>query len=203
MRFWKFICKSDTEAECFQRKLFGDTGKMEKEVREVKPGDILFLYNIETDTLFGPFKAESSGTSKHEPLVSGAWKGRFPCQVKVSWDVISIIVDASRQFKFLREQRLRLKQNEGELLLKKMSKATSLAFISEDIKRRLQELDGEIHSLAHRIEEVRTSSRLHPADREVEIDRLKGEFYSKMRDFVWAVRRLDRRAGILNLPSNR
>ena len=44
---------------------------------------------------------------------------------------------------------------------------------------------------------------MHPADREVEIDRLKGELYSKTKDFVWKIRLLDKQTRILDLPSNR
>jgi predicted nucleic acid-binding Zn-ribbon protein len=71
------------------------------------------------------------------------------------------------------------------------------------LKEQIQRLDEEIHSIAHRIEEIRTSTRMHPADREVELDRLKGEFYSKMKEFVWTVRKLDKQTRILDLPSNR
>jgi formate-dependent nitrite reductase cytochrome c552 subunit len=72
----------------------------------------------------------------------------------------------------------------------------------ENLKKEVQKLDREIHGIAHRIEEV-TMTDKHPADRQVELDRFKGEFYSKMKDFVWAVRRWDKATGYLELPSNR
>ena len=77
------------------------------------------------------------------------------------------------------------------------------AEIPKELKEKVQRLDMEIHRLAHRIEEIRMGGRMHPADREVEIDRLKGEFYSKMRDFVWTIRNIDRKTGLFDLPSNR
>jgi len=200
-RYWKFICTKDTEAECFQRSLFGDTKKWLETVEKVKKGDTLFLYNVETDVLFGPFKAESDGGTE---IVSEAWGGRFLAQVKVSWDTIAVLVNASKEFAFLRKKKLELSEVEGRKILGKI-KAIKFE-LPPNLEREVQELqklDEEIHSLAHRIEEVKTSTKWHPADREVELDRLKGEFYLKMKEFVWAVRRLDKHAKILNLPSNR
>jgi hypothetical protein len=109
MRYWKFICKNDTEAECFKRRLLGDR-KHSEEVKKVDVGDTCFLYNIETDVLYGPFKAKSRGELNIEPE---AWSGRFPAQVKVDWEVIAKIVDASKEFSFLREDRLWLTEEEG------------------------------------------------------------------------------------------
>ncbi|MEM2352230.1 MAG: hypothetical protein QXT26_07465 [Thermoproteota archaeon] len=40
-----------------------------------------------------------------------------------------------------------------------------------------------------------------PANRELEM--VKGELLAKMKDFVWAVRKLDKAMRILDLPSNR
>lgn len=71
-----------------------------------------------------------------------------------------------------------------------------------DLKEHIQKLDWDIYLIAHRIEEIMTSN-IHMADREVELDRLKGEFYSKMKEFVWAIRKLDKQYRILDLPSNR
>ncbi len=197
--YWKFICKKETEAECFQRRLFGDTERMWESVKEVKKGDTLFLYNIETDVLFGPFTASCDGGYNVEPE---AWGGRFPAQVRVNWNVIGVITKASEELSFLREKRFRLKEEEAMQVLQKLI-VKQIEAIPPSLREGLQRLDEEIHSIAHRIEEVITSSKLHPADREVELDRLKGEFISKMRDFVWAVRRLDKYTKILDLPSNR
>lgn len=198
MRYWKFICKKDTEAECFQRMLFGDTSRLRDAVESVREGDICFLYNIETDTLFGPFNARSNGRMSIEPE---AWGGRYPAQVTVGCNTIMVFTNASRDFSFLREKVLELTDEEGKKILKKAEAIKTT--VPSDLREQLQRLDEGIHSIAHRIEEVRFSTRMHPADREVEIDRLKGEFYSKMKDFVWKVRMIDKRIRILDLPSNR
>ena len=193
--YWKFICTKRTEAECFQRKLFGDVKERLGEVEMVKKGDTLFLYNVETDALFGPFVAESDGKLNIEP---DAWEGGFPAQVRVDWGYITIIENASRTFGFLKEKRLRLRDFEGKQVFEKLR----IKVLPRSLREEIQKLDGEIHSIAHRIEEIKMA-RMHPADREVELEKLKGQFFSKMKDFVWAVRKLDRATGILDLPSNR
>ena len=49
-------------------------------VIRVRKDDLLFLVNIDTDTLYGVFKAVSDGGFK---IVPEAWKGRYPYQVRV------------------------------------------------------------------------------------------------------------------------
>jgi len=195
--YWKFICSSKTEAECFQRALFDDMEKCWDEVKEVKKGDTFFLYNVDTDVLFGPFVAEYDGRLNLEP---DAWNGSFPAQVRVKWETLSLIRNASARFGFLKHKTLRLSEGEGEELLKAL--VLEHVRIPDPLRSEVQQLDMEIHTLAHRIEEL-MCGKGHPADREVELDRLKGEFTAKMRDFVWAVRKLDKQTRILDLPSNR
>jgi hypothetical protein len=197
MRYWKFVCKKDTEAECFQRMLFGDVYKNWEKVEKVQEGDICFLYNLDTDTLFGPFEARSKGQLNIEPE---AWGGRFPAQVKVDCKTITVFANASNEFDFLKDVTLVLTEEQGRRILEKIEiiKPT----IPSNIKEEIQRLDEEIHKLAHRIEEVKLSIDMHPADKEVEIDKLKGQFYSKMKDFVWKIRLLDKQTRILDLPSN-
>jgi len=196
--FWKFICTKITEAECFQRRLFGDTRGFWNEVKKVKEGDTLFLYNLNTDVLFGPFIAETDAKQDIEP---DAWSGNFPSQVRVDWEMLSAITEASNVFPFVRDKRLNLSNGEGQKILGRLVKPK--VEIPPKIKEGIQDLDEEIHSLAHRLEEIIMSGKGHPADRQVELDRVKGEFYCKMRDFVWAVRKLDKRTNMFDLPSNK
>lgn len=115
MRYWKFVCKRDTEAECFQRMLFGDTMDLWKEVKNVRRGDILFLYNLETDILYGPFVAKSDGGLNIEP---DAWSGKFPAQVRVKLPgAIAKITGALAIFPFLKERRCELTKEEGRDVL--------------------------------------------------------------------------------------
>jgi len=62
--------------------LFGSTLEYEDRVLQVRKGDLGFLYNLDTDVLFGVFEAISDGSLDIEPR---AWEGRFLAQVKVGW----------------------------------------------------------------------------------------------------------------------
>ena len=76
-----FACTSKSEKECFDRMLFA-TGRVYGEnVLKIKKGDLLFLLNLDTDTLHGTFHAKSAGA---KDIVPEAWKGRYPYQVQVS-----------------------------------------------------------------------------------------------------------------------
>lgn len=195
--YWKFVCKNDTEAECFKRALFGDTASFRDLVKDVKRGDTLFLYNIESDVLFGPFTAASDGMPDLEPT---AWRGRFPAQVRVDFQTLGVIRGASKRFDFLKHKTIKLEDRQAEKILKVLTPIVKE--VPPALKSEIQRLDGEIHQLAHRLEEALMPGR-HPADRVVELEMLKGELMAKMRDFVWAVRRLDKATGILDLPSSR
>ena len=78
-----FACTSKSERECFDRMLFATSHVYGENVLKIKKGDILFLLNIDTDTLYGTFLARSDGA---KDIVPEAWKGRYPYQVQVSHD---------------------------------------------------------------------------------------------------------------------
>jgi DNA modification methylase len=75
-----FACTSKTEKECFDRMLFGTNRLHGDRVLKVRKGDALFLLNIDTDTIYGPFTAGSDG---QKDIAPEAWKGRYPYQVRV------------------------------------------------------------------------------------------------------------------------
>jgi DNA modification methylase len=64
-------------------------------ISRVKAGDKLFLLNMDTNALHGTFTASTDGGLN---LVSEAWKGKYPYQVKVAKDeaTIRIIEKASK-----------------------------------------------------------------------------------------------------------
>lgn len=100
-----FLCSNLTQKECFQRMLFGISKKRLNTVREIKTGSTLFLYNMNSKTLIGPFIAASEGGAN---LVPEAWtkthpKG-FPAQVYVNWKNLHIVKDAENRFQFLRDR---------------------------------------------------------------------------------------------------
>ncbi|MEN2974196.1 MAG: hypothetical protein ABDH32_01300 [Candidatus Caldarchaeales archaeon] len=117
VRFWKFTCTRELEEECLQKKLVGAPSRLWKEVKEIKKGDIIFLHNIDTDTLHGPFYAETEGIMNIDPYALGR---KNPSQVKVEWKNISKITEASKKFSFLERKGLSLEESEGKAILDMM-----------------------------------------------------------------------------------
>ena len=76
-----FACTRKSEQECFDRKLFATSRVYGENVLKIRRGDLLFLLNLDTDTLYGTFLAQSQGAKN---IVPEAWKGRYPYQVEVS-----------------------------------------------------------------------------------------------------------------------
>lgn len=75
-----FTCTDKTEKECFNRMLFSTNKIYEEKALKVKKGDILFLFNLDSDVLYGAFKAKSDGK---KDIVPDAWGGKYPYQVEV------------------------------------------------------------------------------------------------------------------------
>lgn len=75
-----FACTNVSQKECFDRLLFGTNRPYGAAAMRVRKGDFLFLLNLESDLLYGVFKALSDGKANIEP---DAWGGRYPYQVKV------------------------------------------------------------------------------------------------------------------------
>lgn len=78
-----FACTDKTEKECFDRMLFSTNKVYADKALQVKKGDILFLLNFDTDTLYGVFRAKSDG---RKDIVPEAWGGKYPYQVEVEKD---------------------------------------------------------------------------------------------------------------------
>lgn len=76
-----FACTRKSEQECFDRMLFATSRVYGENVLKIRRGDLLFLLNLDTDTLYGTFLAQSQGAKN---IVPEAWKGRYPYQVEVS-----------------------------------------------------------------------------------------------------------------------
>ena len=80
IRGFIFACTNRTEKECFDRSLFGTEKTYGPVAIRIRKGDILFLHNLDTNKLYGIFKAISDGKPNIE---SDAWKGKYPYQVKI------------------------------------------------------------------------------------------------------------------------
>lgn len=154
MAGWIFVCSKNTEGECFIRRLFGDR----KRIKNTKRGDTLFLYNKDTDVLWGPFLAETDLTKDIEP---NAWCGGFPYQVRVSWGWNNLyrLENAQDQLNQAGLQINYGKSYSGDevekikLILKNKGKKIEIAHNILDKIKKINDLDNEIHALAHRIEE--------------------------------------------------
>jgi DNA modification methylase len=79
IRGFIFASTQKTEAECLNRLLFETDRVYGPIVIRIRKGDLLFLNNVNTNVLYGVFKAVSDGGFKIEPE---AHKGRYPYQVK-------------------------------------------------------------------------------------------------------------------------
>lgn len=75
-----FTCTDKTEKECLDRMLFATNKIYEEKALKVKRGDILFLLNLDSDVLYGPFEAKTDGGMN---IIPEAWRGNYPYQVKV------------------------------------------------------------------------------------------------------------------------
>ncbi len=79
-RGFLFACTSDTEEECFNRKLFATGRAYGPIVVRVRKGDLLFLNNIDSDVIYGLFRAVSDGFFNAK---SGIFNRKYPYQVRI------------------------------------------------------------------------------------------------------------------------
>ena len=80
-----FLCDLSTEQECWDRRLFGTSpGEAHRfHYSKIAPGNTLFLYNLDTGFLRGPFKALTACLSNLEPAAWKTTRRSFPWQVRV------------------------------------------------------------------------------------------------------------------------
>jgi len=117
MEYWRYLCNAGTRPECLRSQLVGD-----EEQRPVSLGDTILLYDYSENDVYGPMTALTEST-KH--LEKDAWRGRYPFQVRVSWDDLYRITSSRcprietneslsrREF----EQIVRLLRNDGDHLV--------------------------------------------------------------------------------------
>jgi hypothetical protein len=75
-----FACTKRSKDECFERLLFGTNKAYAPAVMRIKKGHHLFLLDLDSDMLYGVFRATSDAKMNIEPET---WKGKYPYQVKV------------------------------------------------------------------------------------------------------------------------
>ena len=115
-----FLCDNRTQIECLRLRLFGLTLKSLGWVQEIKKGTSLFLYNINSDALFGTFKASCEGGYNINPR---AWEGRFPAQVMVEFEILHKLDSASKKFPFVRKSVCKLNAEQTKALADTLEKS--------------------------------------------------------------------------------
>ena len=80
IRGFLFACTQETEDKCLNNLLFASDKVYAPIVIRVRKGDLLFLNNLDTDVLYGVFRAVSDGFYNKEDKI---FAGRYPYQVKV------------------------------------------------------------------------------------------------------------------------
>jgi len=81
-RGFLFACTSDTEAECLDRMLFATEKSYGPIVIRIRRGDLLFLNNLNTDVIYGVFRAVSDGYFNVE---RDAFSSKYPYQVRIEY----------------------------------------------------------------------------------------------------------------------
>ena len=94
IRGFIFACTDKSENECFERSLFGTEKTYGPVTIRVRKGDLLFLNNLDSNLLYGVFKAVSDGGLNIQPE---AWGGKYPYQVKVELLGESIRIDNTKK----------------------------------------------------------------------------------------------------------
>jgi len=80
IRGFLFACTQKIENECLNRLLFGTDRVYGPVVIRMRKGDLIFLNNVNTNVLYGVFKAVSDGIFNIEP---DAFEGKYPYQIRV------------------------------------------------------------------------------------------------------------------------
>jgi DNA modification methylase len=80
IRGFIFASTKKTESECLNKLIFGTDRVYGPVVIRIRKDDLIFLNNIDTNVIYGVFKAISDGGFKIDPEAFG---GRYPYQVKV------------------------------------------------------------------------------------------------------------------------
>jgi hypothetical protein len=104
-----FACTRKSEQECFDRMLFATSRVYGESVLKIRRGDLLFLVNIDTDTLYGTFLPQSQGAKN---IVPEAWKGRYPYQVEASRNGTNFYLRGYKYLFFMKKPAEELLQEE-------------------------------------------------------------------------------------------
>jgi hypothetical protein len=102
-----FACGADALGDCVRRRVFSCSGEAAEDVRDLALGSMVFLFDVDSDTLVGPFTAAGSVGRGMEP---GAWTESvdelsFSGNFKVTWEELHKVENARERFPFLRDRK--------------------------------------------------------------------------------------------------
>ena len=97
------FCGKTTFGQCLSKRLYTCTDSYKDEVAGIKRGSVLFMYNVETKTLVGPFTAATQGATRIE---TGTWNSEIDEHsasenIKLEWEDLHVISNARERFSFL------------------------------------------------------------------------------------------------------
>ena len=99
-----FLCASESLKDCLRHKFFTCSDENVKVVREIDIGSIVFLLNMDSNTLIGPFTAAGSPRTGLEP---GGWTEvtdtRNKVSIRVEREELHEMKNAQEKFSFLKD----------------------------------------------------------------------------------------------------
>ncbi|MGE5533273.1 MAG: hypothetical protein ACM3UN_02860 [Bacillota bacterium] len=100
-----FFCTKTSQQQCLSNKRYTCSDQKTKpDLEEIKAGSIIFLYNVDDESLLGPFTA----MREEDELDAGAWAmdvdTHIPSEdIKVAWEDLHIIQNAPKDLPFLKD----------------------------------------------------------------------------------------------------
>ncbi len=99
------FCNKSSQQQCLSRKLYTCADQKTKPEGKIKPGTVVFLYNLDDKSLLGPFTALDEGG---DALDSGAWamdvdEHMVSENIQVNWEELHQLENAPDKLPFLNE----------------------------------------------------------------------------------------------------
>jgi len=115
-----FYCSNQTMDECFQKALFGNTYKHWEKVQKIRKGDPVFLINLNTGTLYGPFTATRKSQLNLDPYAFLSSGRNYPAQVEVKWGRVMKLERPYSKLRFLDGLQCRLTPSQTVKLMTRL-----------------------------------------------------------------------------------
>ncbi|NLB76935.1 MAG: hypothetical protein GX799_10810 [Crenarchaeota archaeon] len=132
-----FLCNKTSQQECLSKKQYTCMDKENKPTEPIKEGAVIFLHNVEENTLLGPFTALTEGADK---LDAGTWRmdveSHIPSEdIKVTWANLRILENADKELPFLAETKTcKLRITQTQQILDVLKKGKLYPYAKQEIK---------------------------------------------------------------------